>query len=205
MVAGNQDTWDSRLAHRVTSWEPVSRDGAAGKCSRFGLSSALGLVTGLLSPARGVGVGDAAATPQNLRVVHGLVPAAQHPPLWPGTALLLPRDGRWGSCHPPCPRCWWQRPGAAQVTTGTDRGPSQCWSPPFHQTPCAAVQGQPRTGTGDSHLYISLSGSESQRSGNLSVLPAPAKPNRAPTAAAPACSAPRPLVCVGTGQQMKPI
>lgn len=44
------------------------------------------------------------------------------------------------------------------------------------------VAGQPRMETGDSHLYISASGSESQQSGNLSVLPALAKPSRAPTA-----------------------
>lgn len=96
------------------------------------------------------------------------------------------------SCHPPCPLCWWQSPGA-DWTRGRpsrrDQDPGDAGAPRLRRAPRAPAQGQ---GTRDSHLFISKAGSESQRSGNPSVLPATAEPNQAPNAPAPACSAPLP-------------
>lgn len=207
--AGNQNTWDGRAkdgarhpGHRGTAVGMGMPEGAAGfGTSGYPLSSALRGGHGSPPPAQAGWVGDAASQPSHNGVgqpslgwSHQLSLGGWLSTLHHGQQQSCRVPG--GSCHPLCPLRWRQCPGVDQR-----RGRTSPWGEgprtpivlePLASAPCPRTEGQPGMGTGDSRLFSSIAGSESQRSRNPSVPPSTAEPHWAPNTPALACSAPLP-------------
>lgn len=125
-VAGNQDAWDSRPAHAVTSRAPGNVSAGTGLLGSVQVWAELSPGHRSPLPSTACWGGGCSCRPSK--------PSCR---VWAGPSSPAPSAVARNS-HPPCPRCWWQRPVQPRSPRAWTKDPGGAGAP-LCQTPCGGT------------------------------------------------------------------